>query len=289
MEALSNDHKAFLDKKTSFSVALLDGVPDLSHDCFKNASISVDSSFIDQMNEESMFHGTSVASTLVGQGNETLGLCHNSALICIPVLDSKLLTNSLTIKIIDERLAIAIKLAVRLKVDVIQMSLEFNPNFNNGFRHLITAIHLAALKGIRVIVATGNMGRIGYNKVLASAGAVPVSTIGERQTDYSYINLGTAVGLRGFQAPGHKIPVAIPGDQYSYANGSSYAAAFITAGYLFIKQLLYATPHKAWDEIYESHLPERRHSLVPPSFNINKVCSYLTEKYLLSSDFKTNA
>lgn len=278
VDALSDHYKEFLSKKTSLSVALIDGMPDLSHECFKNASISVDSSFIDQIDEESMLHGTSVTSTLAGQNNETLGLCHNSTLICIPVLDLKLLANSLTIRTIDIRLARAVKLAVKLRVDVIQMSLEFNPSFSNGFRHLITAMQLAARKDIRVIVATGNMGKIGYNKVLAAAGTVPVSTIGESQTNYSSTNLGTIIGLRGFQAPGHKIPVAIPGDQYRYANGSSYAAAFITAGYLFIRQHLCTTPQKAWNAIYESHSPERRnHSIIPPRFNIKQVRSFLME------------
>lgn len=284
LEALSDEYEAFLNKKTSLRIALIDGMPDLSHECFKNASIEVDNSLVENIDEESMLHGTAVASTLAGTGKETLGLCTNSTLVCIPVLDHKLLTNTLAIKTIDIRLARAIKLAIILRADVIQMSLEFNPNFSNGFRHLITAMQFAARKDIRIIVATGNMGKIGYNKVLAAAGAVPVSATGENPKDYSS-NLGTIVGLRGFQAPGNRIPVAIPGNQYRYANGSSYAAAFITAGYLFTRKHLHTTPENAWNAIYESHLRERgNHSILPPRFDIKQVRSCLIQKPSVLSD-----
>jgi hypothetical protein len=275
--ALSGCYEAFLNTKTSLRIALIDGMPDLSHKCFINANIEVDSSLVNQVDEESLFHGTSVASTITSSGDESLGLCKNSTLICLPVLDHQFLNNTLNIKTIDSRLARAVNLAVKYRVDIIQMSLEFNPNFSSGFKQLITAILLAARKGIRIIISAGNTGLIGYNKVLGVGGVVPVTAYGDGLIDNINTNLGTIVGLRGFQAPGYQIPIAIPGNQFRYANGSSYAAAFITSGYLFTRQQLNTTSQNAWNAIYESHYPERKnHSIVPPRFNIKNVCSFLT-------------
>jgi len=276
--ALSDQYEALHKTGTTFRIALIDGMPDLSHECFSNAPIEVDSSLVDEIDAESLIHGTAVASTLAGFNDKSLGLCCHSMLICLPVLDHKLLANMLGLKIIDQRLATAVRLAVKYEVDIIQMSLEFNADFGKCFKQFITAIQLAARKNIRTVMATGNTGTFGYNKVLAVSGVVPVATAGERRDSYAATNLGADVGLRGFSAPGNHIPVAVPGNQYRYAGGSSYAASFLTAGYLFTRQIFNASPECSWNAIYESHLPGRRPSIVPPKFNLEHVHDFLMKR-----------
>ncbi|GAO44098.1 S8 family serine peptidase [Flavihumibacter petaseus] len=273
--ALPNDIES-LPGAAQSRVALIDGMPDLSHECFTGARIIVDSSLISEPDVASQFHGTAVASMLTGNVGDSLGLCKDSTLICIPVLDRMWANNLLGVKDLDFRLSNAIMLAVKQEVQVIQMSLDFNPDYTGGFCFLIRAMQCAAENGIRIIVSTGNGRRIGYNKVLATPGVVPVCSNNQDQMNLITTNLGNTVGLRGFQAPGFNIPVAVPSNEYTLESGSSYAAAFVTAGYLVTRQYLHMEADHAWDVIYESHsIAAGRRSIVPPCFNIKHVQTFL--------------
>src|SRR5579859_2069958 len=77
--------RACSDGKTQLLLALIDGIPDIGHPCFRASSIIIDGRLCDRSLPATTAHTTAVASMLVGAGT-ALGLCPQCQLLCIGVV-----------------------------------------------------------------------------------------------------------------------------------------------------------------------------------------------------------
>lgn len=171
-------------------------------------------------------HGTGVASVIAARADDAFGIAGIAPEVSI-----------LDVAAFDERddggpggatlagILIAIEEAVTAGADVINASWVTN----DGGRLLRDAV---AESGAVVVAASGNEGRVltptrsvfpaGYDlpNVLAVTAVAPDGTVP------SFANTGTEVVDIG--APGDLIPVALPGDTHGLAQGTSFAAPYVS-------------------------------------------------------------
>jgi subtilisin family serine protease len=83
--------------------------------------------------------------------------------------------------------------------------------------------------GVIIVVAAGNQGCIGNVSLINHQWVIPVAACNENGELDPTSNYGPSIGNRGVMAPGTNIRSTFPGGQYTRMNGTSFAAAFVTA------------------------------------------------------------
>jgi subtilisin family serine protease len=248
-------------------IGIIDGIPDINHPSLANSRIKIKSDLISSVSPFATAHATAISSILVGEGNSVLGLCKGCSLLCLPVLDNELLNGKILDDDIDKKIAKAINMAVKEKVSVIQISLEFKQKHLFDFNQTSMAINNATKSGIRTIISSGNSSVIGYNHVLNASGAIPVSMCDDTGRPHFSTAMGITIGSKGFLAPGIDIPVALPPDKYSSSSGSSFSSCFVTATYALLKSFYNTrSPDEIWNAILKSS-HDNKHSIIPPLIN----------------------
>ena len=254
----------------SLIIALLDGLVDHTHPCFRDAHIVVlQKHRASEQDYASTAHATSLASMLVGRGERVLSLCPGCTLLTLPIVDKAFQLGVLSPKIVAERISTAIVQAVAYGASVIQLSLEFSPEAARQFQQVSSAITYAANKGVITVVAAGNYPTLGSSPILAAPGAIPVAMASNDGLPHRMSALGVSIGMRGLLAPGIDIPGAVPPDKFARHSGSSYAAGFVTGTYALLRS---QKPKRASNAIWEALLfpcgiSQRRVGIVPPPLN----------------------
>ncbi len=181
-------------------------------------------------------HGTGVAGVIAAQTNNSVGpasLAPEADIVILKVFDSKTSSTDTIIK--------AIKRAVELKCDVINMSLGTSKNSNS----MKTAINEAVASGAIVVAAAGNHTSDNADKPLVNSPAmypayydnvisVASVTLDKLRSDFSYHN--------------DKVNISACGDKvltlstkylggYSYSSGTSFSAPFVSAVAALVKQI----------------------------------------------------
>lgn len=192
-------------------------------------------------------HGTHVAATAVGNADNNLGICGiapKCKLMPIQVGDSQ--GTMTTSAILD-----AVVYAISNGADVVNMSLgmsfgpfvQFAPLYiQKNFRanmflqeervweHLFNIAHQ---HNVTFVLAGGNENcLIGLDPMQRSQNTIKVSAVQPDETKASFSNYGD---MSTVSAPGVRIFNAIPGNRYTYMDGTSMAAPIVTGGCALLK------------------------------------------------------
>ncbi len=209
------------------TVAVVDGPVDMCHPCFRGAKLQladplrragVDDPFV-------RGHGTAVASLLFGNHDSApMGVAPGCRGLLIPIY--RVINRRMSCSQAD--LAIAIREAVRLGADVINVSGgELTPG-GIPSRDLRDAVQYCADKGRLLVAAVGNDGCI---DCLHVPGAIPsVLAVGATEPDGNPLpesNWGGAYQVQGIVAPGRDVLVAAPGGGYALGSGTSLATPLV--------------------------------------------------------------
>lgn len=209
-------------------VAVLDGTVDLGHPCFRSASLQV-ADPLDRARVTDRYvrqHGTAIASLLFGQHASRLkGLVPRCRGLLIPIYRA----TSGGLSCTQEELARAIREAVRLGADVINVSGgELVPE-GKASRELVGAVEYCTDKGRLLVAAAGNDGCAECLHVPAALPSVLV--VGATESDGRPLdrsNWGKTYRRQGVVAPGRNLLIAAPGANYAVATGTSLATPLVS-------------------------------------------------------------
>ena len=202
---------------SSVRIGLIDTHIDLDHGALRGQAISIED-FAEGDGARPDDHGTSVASILVGGGDEYAGLIPGAKLYAASVFHIHDTGGTIASA---ASLVRALDWLVLNKAPVVNMSLAGPPN-----DVLRAAIDAAAEKGVIVVAAAGNKGPVAkplypaaYDPVIA------VTAVNERNSVYRLAGRGEHID---FAAPGVEIVTATAKGGYAPESGTSMAAPFAT-------------------------------------------------------------
>lgn len=192
-------------------------------------------------------HGTHVASTAIGNadnGTGIAGIAPKCRFMPIQVGDSR--GNMSSSAIID-----GVLYAIANGADVVNMSLGmyFGPNvqymppyLQNNIRNFYfkqeeqmwnQIFNMARQNDVTFVLAGGNENiLIGIDPMSRSNATIKVSAVGDGRSKASFSNYGD---LSTVSAPGVHIYNAVPGNSYTFMDGTSMAAPIVTGGCALLK------------------------------------------------------
>src|SRR5262249_10076065 len=159
-------------------VGLIDGPVDLNHPAFAGTAVrTVRAEQVPMCRDSSSgacSHGTAIAGILFAQrGVSAPGLCPNCTALIYPMFseDSGGGTPSAT----PVELARAIRETVDAGARIINLSLGIVSADINGFPSLESAFDYAARRGVLLVTAAGNQGRMGFLPHVTHPWSIPVA------------------------------------------------------------------------------------------------------------------
>jgi hypothetical protein len=213
-------------------IGIIDGPVDLGHPAF--AGVSVRTVNPDQVavcqNAASgaCLHGTAVAGILCARrGSPAPALCPGCTTLVYPIFGEDSAATGAPVTSAST-LTRAIVETVDAGAKIINLSLGVIGADAAAVAELEAACDHACRKGVILVVASGNQGRIGFLPLLRHPWAIPVAgcDVDGRLSPESNVSL--SVGTRGLRAPGVDITTTLPAARYARIGGTSVAAAFVT-------------------------------------------------------------
>lgn len=218
-------------------VGVVDSGIDYTHEIFEGRvertyfNVSSSGNADDEMDSETLYHGTTVSSVIVNNSPE------NVKVAAYKVDDG----DNLTVTAISAGLLAAIE-----KSDIINISLTSLSDISL----IVECVLRAYSKNIPVFAAVGNEGMINTLAVPANVSeCIAVSATDCNNTTTFMNNLTPKSDV---SAPGENIAVAIPGNQYARFSGTSYSSPYAAALGAILKSV---NPKITVDEI-DSRLKE---------------------------------
>ncbi|MFN0128332.1 MAG: S8 family serine peptidase [Verrucomicrobiales bacterium] len=232
----------------TFKIALIDGPVARDHPSLTNAPITELAVPSDSNSASpSRRHATFMASILVGQSDEVVGLCPACTVLSLPAVDDDMVTGRTSARETAQRIAACVGRAVEADADLVVLSLEFAPRQQQAFQIVADAIARAAARGVRTVLPAGNQSSLDPGLVAAAPGAVPVALGYDNGLVHPRATLGMAIAQRGLLAPGVDIPGALSTGGYALRSGSSFSAALVAGAAGLLSGLL---PRATRDDIW---------------------------------------
>jgi subtilisin family serine protease len=144
-------------------------------------------------------------------------------------------------------------------------------------RSLQASLDHAMRRGVIVVAAAGNQGRVGGSVITAHPWVISVAGFGSDGRPLDLTNLGAAAGKRGLGAPAEKITSLAPDGSTVDASGTSFAVPFVTG----TSALLFSAVPRATGPAVRAALtqsPRRRRSIVPPLLDAWSAYLWMREK-----------
>jgi len=200
------------------TIGMVDTPVDTTHPALQGVNIE-QHLIADPKTIESRVHGTSIAGTLVSK-NPQIGIAPEAKLLSVGAFSSKPgHPKALTGKSSD--IVAAISYCIKKNVDILNLS------FTGGKDKLVESIVRDAVKrGITVVAAGGNRGRIGssvYPAVIE--GVVGVTAVDRNQRRFAKADRGRFIDIA---APGVGILTLAPQGKLQISTGTSMAAAHLS-------------------------------------------------------------
>lgn len=224
-------------KGEGIKIAVIDSGCDINHDSIKDNIIGV-RNFTDEDRKnqniviDRVGHGTHVIGTIAakGQNNTVVGVAPNVGIYVLKAIDR---TGSGKLSWVVN----AINYAVKLKVDIISMSLGMSQSNDKLERAIKEAIN----KDILVVCAAGNDGdgnseSFEYSYPAAYPDVISVGAVDKNGVPASFSNSNLAIDLL---APGVNILSTFPNNQFAILSGTSMAAPHVSGSLALLKNWSY--------------------------------------------------
>ncbi|MGW7437862.1 S8 family peptidase [Streptomyces sp. NPDC054849] len=207
-------------------------------------------------------HGTAVAG-IIAAGD---GVCPGCTLLSRPLFTDRPAGGGPATCLSGVRtgeLAEAITEAVDAGAHVLNLSMAQPAPSGVRDSALETALGHAADRGVILVVAAGNQGRVGSSVLTDHPWVIPVTAYDRAGHPMPQSNLGASIGRHGVGAPGDRIPgPGLDGSPFTLS-GTSAAAPFVTGTVALLRSAFpAATP--AAIRYAVTHGPGRRRSVTPP-------------------------
>ncbi|MFD5776906.1 S8 family serine peptidase [Streptomyces fungicidicus] len=207
-------------------------------------------------------HGTAVAAVIAGAE----GVCPGCTLLSRPLFTDRPADGGPATCLLGVRtaeLAEAITETVDAGVHVLNLSMAQPAPSGARDPALEAALDHAADRGVILVAAAGNQGRLGSSVLTGHPWVVPVTAYDRAGRPMPQSNLGASIGRHGVGAPGERVVAPGPGGRPLVLNGTSAAAPFVTgAAALLCSAFPAAAPAAVRHAV--THGPGPRHSVVPP-------------------------
>jgi subtilisin family serine protease len=256
-------------------IGIIDGPVDLSHPALKNSRIRTirESQLAACKSADSIacIHGTFIAGILCAQrGSTAPAIVPDCEIILRPIftggsLDSR--NNNIIVPAsTPEELSTAIIETVDAGAKVINLSLGLSASSLTVYQELQDAYHYACRRGVIIVVAAGNQGKLGYAPLVHNLWVLPVVACDNSGNLSPESNFGASIGSRGLMAPGVNITSTWPKGKYNQMSGSSVAAPFVTGAVALLWSIF---PNAASTEIIYCIMNtlHRRRTIIPPIVN----------------------
>lgn len=209
-------------------IGVIDTAVDETHPALRRSRVQILSTRSDDRAPSSAEHGTGIVSLLVGElGGDFTALVPGANVVAIDAFHSS--TNGDAADTFD--LLAALDVLGSREIDVINMSFSGPEN-----RFLRAAIERVRMKGAVLVAAAGGENDAPNTGFPARyPDVVAVSSIDENLAPVR----GSVHGQHiAYAAPGWGISVAMPESRFALADGSSFAASFVTAAYAMAMRLV---------------------------------------------------
>jgi subtilisin family serine protease len=237
-------------------VGLVDGMVNSSHPLLTDARIESTvpgRPSCDLRSGVGCAHGSFLAGLLVGQG----GICPGVTLVSRPVFRDAAPAPSVP-SATPDTVAEAIFGLVEAGASAINVSAGIASGGLRRFPALDDACDFARDRGVAIVAASGNQGRVGATALFGHEWVIPVASCLENGAADFRSNVGPTVGRRGLRAPGFGI--AWGGIEM---RGTSVAAVFVTGTLALLRSML---PGRTAYQLRSALLLEPRRSVTvtPP-------------------------
>ncbi|MGN9846097.1 PatA/PatG family cyanobactin maturation protease [Nonomuraea sp. H19] len=206
------------------TMAIVDGLIDQTHPAFTGAKLT-------QMLDvwpggkalgRKAAHGTAVASVLIGRHDGPVpGVAPRCRTVSVPVFAEGRRTSQLD-------LARAIELAADAGAHIVNISGGQLAEPGEAEDVLARAVRRCRDQGVLIVAAAGNDGCLCDHVPAALDGVLAVGACDEHGRVLASSNFGSGSQLQGLLAPGHDIPVAVPGGGTATMSGTSLAAPIVS-------------------------------------------------------------
>jgi len=265
-------------------IAVLDGLVDLKHPCFKGADLTGLSTLVSGQAKPDggmSLHGTHVTSVIFGQpGSPVMGIAPKCKGLIVPVFHD----DRLNLSQLD--LARAIEQAVNAGAHIISISGGQLTDEGEAEGWLKRSVQLCQDNNVLLVAAAGNDGCACLHVPAALPAVLAVGAMDDKGQPIDFSNWGETYQTQGILAPGENILGAQPGGGTTRLSGTSFATPIVTgvAALLLSLQIQRGEkpdPQKVRAAILNSALPctpadttDRRRCLVG-KINIPGVLEYL--------------
>jgi hypothetical protein len=207
-------------------VAVIDGPPDLEHDCFAGAAIETAPMPVLRSSEPADWaveHATAIASTLVGQpGSAVEGICPRITLLAVEGARDEEGAYS------ETRLAAAIELALAHSPDIIHCAFCVPSQSSTIGDMLGRALAKVAAAGVLLVAPAGNNSGESFCAPADQEGVLAVGGLDDDGTVRESSNHGRRYESHGVMAWAENLWTAVPGGGAKRQSGTSGAAAVAT-------------------------------------------------------------
>uniref|UniRef100_UPI00403FD0E0 S8 family serine peptidase n=1 Tax=Streptomyces sp. SJL17-4 TaxID=2967224 RepID=UPI00403FD0E0 len=243
----------------SVVIGLLDGPVDARHPGFAEGALAPPHS--PPPDSRSARHGTAVAGVLAAKRNgDAPGICPGCRVFVRPIFEQYGPATSR-----PRDLADGVEECLAAGARIINISAGFE---HGGFpvEVLGHALDLAAQRGVIVVAAAGNQGRVSGSPLVSHPHVVPVASCDGAGRPLPNGNLCASAGRRGVRAPGAAVETLAPGGGVLWLSGTSLSTVLVTGALALAWSVAPAAPAALFLQAL-SGPPSARRRIVPPLLN----------------------
>jgi hypothetical protein len=257
----------------SISIGIIDGPVDLAHPAFSSSSIrtvrSNQLAACQDARSEACSHGTAIAGILCAKrGLSAPAICPSCRFLFYPIFPERPKGAGGLVSATPAELARAIIETVDAGARIINLSLGVISANTSTYREVDEASDYAARRGVILVAAAGNQGRMGFLPLLNHPWIIPVASCDSSGSITPESNISPTIGKRGLRAPGVNILTTAPGGDFALVSGTSAAAAFATGGIALLWSESPATPALEMRTIVLRSATREHLSTIPPLLNV---------------------
>jgi subtilisin family serine protease len=266
------------------TIGIIDGPADLNHPAFRDSLIRTvkdrQTSTCKSIHSAACLHCTFLLGILCAKrGTPAPAISPDCKIILRPIFIGDKISST------PDELSDAIIETIDAGARVINLSIGASSPNLTAYKKLNEVYDLAIKRGVILVVAAGNQGRIGYIPLLDNEWIIPVAACDNAGRFMPISNSGQSVGNRGVMAPGMNIMSTAPGEIYVRMSGTSISSAFVTGAIALLWSIF---PTAKAVDIHNSIILTAevygQRTIIPGRLNAESAWKYLRTRYSYQKD-----